>query len=373
MNPRYDEITECIGPPNPDGRGWISLFDRAAGVLGSTAIGYRAGGWLRGELEYYYRDSPYDQSSLIMRPSGEASERAGGEIERAREHVYSLTSHNLFGNIYVDFDTGSRFTPYLVVGVGAGFTDLDNGRMVTRFLDPAAFTSIPDHWSNADETRRNLAGTTTAVLTTETDTMTAYQVLFGRDLALSEPVSLSFKGRRVRYGTFQGSGVLDQLRSHPPNYRRVGSLPLSYNRTIEGASSLRSSASFSTGGVFRPWPSRGANSSASSRGSTTLADSTPRSDTSRRPTSRNSTMQPEANPRRRGNDSAPGFFGLLASSGSLVAPIQRRREERRTYQTPSTPRTKQSVEAGQVHSPSHATRPILRSTEFTSPMKSILG
>ena len=234
MNPRYDELPECTGPPNPEGRAWISLFDRATGVLGAAAIGYRAGGWLRGELEYYYRDSAYDQSSLIMRPSGEASERAGGEIGRAREHVYSLTSHNLFGNIYIDFDTGSLFTPYLGVGVGAGFTDLDNGRMVTRFLDPAAFTGVPDHLSNADEIRRNLAGTTTAVLTTETDTMTAYQVLFGSDLALSEPVSLGFKGRWVWYGTFQGRGVLDQLRSHPPNYRRDGSLPLSYNRRIEG-------------------------------------------------------------------------------------------------------------------------------------------
>ena len=180
MNPRYDELPECVGPPNPDCHAWISLFDRAAGVLGATAIGYRA----------------------------------GDEIDRSREHVYSLTSHNLFGNIYVDFDTGGLFTPYL----GVGFTDLDNGRMVTRFLDPAAFTSLPDHLSNTDQIRRNLAGTTTAVLTTETDTMTAYQLLFGSDLALSEPVSLSFKGRWVWYGTFQGSGVLDQLRSYPPNY-----------------------------------------------------------------------------------------------------------------------------------------------------------
>lgn len=83
MSPRYDELPECIGPPNPDGRAWISLFDRSAGVLGAAAIGYRAGGWLRGELEYCCRGSAYDQSSLTLRPSGEASERAGGDRLRS--------------------------------------------------------------------------------------------------------------------------------------------------------------------------------------------------------------------------------------------------------------------------------------------------
>ena len=234
INPRYDELPECAGPLIPGGNVFVTLFDRVAGVLGGTAVGYRAGGWFRGELEYYYRESPYNQTSLIRRPSGEVSERTSGDLARAREHVYSLTSHNLFGNIYFDFDTGSRFTPYVGLGVGVGLTDLDNSRVLTRFLDPAAFTNIPDHVPNAEEIRRNLAGTTTMVVTTETDTMAAYQLLFGTDLALSEPVSLGFRGRWVWYGSFKGSGVLDQLRSHPPNYRRDGSIPLRYTRTIEG-------------------------------------------------------------------------------------------------------------------------------------------
>ncbi|MDE0082079.1 MAG: hypothetical protein OXT72_05465 [Gammaproteobacteria bacterium] len=234
INPRYDELPECAGPLVPGGNVWVTLFDRAAGVLGGTAFGYRAASWIRGELEYYYRESPYDQTSLIMRPSGEASERTRSELARAREHVYSLTSHNLFGNIYFDFDSGSRFTPYLGLGVGVSSTDLDNGRVLTRTLDPAALTNVPDHLPNAEEIRRILAGTTTMVMTTETDTMAAYQLLFGTDLALSEPVSLGFKGRWVWHGTFRGSGVLDQLRSHPPNYRRDGSIPLRYKRTIEG-------------------------------------------------------------------------------------------------------------------------------------------
>ena len=123
----------------------------------------RAGGWFRVELEYFHRDSAYDQTSPILGASGEMRERLSSEVARASEHVYSLTSHNLFGNIYVDFDTGSRFTPYLGFGAGAGFTDLDNGRVLARRLDPAAITSVPDHVPNAEEVRRNLAGTTTTV------------------------------------------------------------------------------------------------------------------------------------------------------------------------------------------------------------------
>ena len=236
INPRYAELPECVGPGSS--HAWTSVFDRAAGVLGGTAVGYRAGRRFRVEAEYFYRDSPYDQTSPILGASGETSERIAGEVARARERVYSLTSHNLFGNIYVDFDTGSRFTPYLGVGVGAGFTELDIGRVLARHLDPAAITSVPDHVPNAEEVRRNLAGTTTTFHTTETDIMRAYQVIFGTDLVLADAVSISFKGRWVRHGTFQASGVLDQLRSHPPNYRRDGSLPVTSQRTVEGLQML---------------------------------------------------------------------------------------------------------------------------------------
>lgn len=236
INPRYAELPECAGPGS--GNAWASVFDRAAGVLGGTAGGYRAGRWFRVEAEYFYRDSAYDQTSPILGASGETRERIAGEVARARERVYSLTSHNLFGNIYIDFDTGSRFTPYLGFGVGVGLTDLDHGRVLARRLDPAAITSVPDHVPNAEEVRRNLAGTTTTVHATETDTMRAYQVLFGTDLAVAEAASIGFKARWVRYGTFQASGLLDQLRSHPPNFRRDGSLPVTYRRTVQGVQML---------------------------------------------------------------------------------------------------------------------------------------
>ncbi|MCY3842047.1 MAG: outer membrane beta-barrel protein [Acidobacteria bacterium] len=203
-------------------------------MLGTAALGYRAGDWLRIELEYFYRDSAFNRTSPILGASGETREKLVSEMELARERVYSVTSSNLFGNVYVDLGTGNRFTPYLGFGAGTGFTDIDNGRVLARRLDPTEITSA-DHLPNAEEVRRNLAGTTTAVLATDSDTVRAYQVLFGTDVALAEAVSLGFKGRWVWYGTFEASGSLDQLRSHPPAYRRDGSRPVTYHRIVEGS------------------------------------------------------------------------------------------------------------------------------------------
>ena len=125
INPRYAELPECLGP-QAGGTVWSSVFDRAAGVLSAAAVGYRRGGRFRVELEYFYRDSAYDQTSPILGESGATRERLSAEVERAREHVYSLTSHSLFGNVYFDFANGSRFTPYVGFGAGTGFTALDN-------------------------------------------------------------------------------------------------------------------------------------------------------------------------------------------------------------------------------------------------------
>ena len=51
---------------------------------------------------------------------------------------------------------------------------------------------------------------------------------------MGESVTIGVKGRWVRFGTFQtDGGVLDQLRSHPPTYRRDGSRPVFYGRRVD--------------------------------------------------------------------------------------------------------------------------------------------
>ena len=42
-----------------------------------------------------------------------------------QERLNSITSHNLFANLYYDFANTSRFTPYIGIGGGVGVTEAD--------------------------------------------------------------------------------------------------------------------------------------------------------------------------------------------------------------------------------------------------------
>ena len=119
---------------------WFTDFDGGQGILAGAAVGYSfAGqnsnvplGGLRVELEYFYRESKHDQSAnLAVR----ADPRALLALRRLRriwyegceERLNSITSHNLFGNVYYDFSNTSRFTPYIGIGGGVGVTEADWG------------------------------------------------------------------------------------------------------------------------------------------------------------------------------------------------------------------------------------------------------
>ena len=77
INPMYDQVEgtpgyedyNCTGSNRGATGDWHSNFDSATGILAGAAVGYSfAGqnsslGGLRIELEYFYRQSNYDQSS----------------------------------------------------------------------------------------------------------------------------------------------------------------------------------------------------------------------------------------------------------------------------------------------------------------------
>ena len=110
----------------------------------------------------------------------------------------SISSHNLFANLYYDFANTSRFTPYIGIGGGLGITDMEYGSVWARNLDADRIPTgagLP----NADEIRQNLAGTVSAGSSSVTlsDTLWGFQLLFGVDYALTDAMSLGLKGRYV--------------------------------------------------------------------------------------------------------------------------------------------------------------------------------
>ena len=228
QTPGYEKF-KCTGPDRGAGGRWENEFDRTTGLLAGAAAGYSFAGrapnqpWgnLRVELEYFFRQSNYDQTADISFGAGPQGDKLRDEIVRATDRIGSMTSHNLFGNLYYDFSNTSRFTPYIGVGGGVGFTNMEYGSVWARNDNPdkiATGAGLP----NEDEVRRNLAKTVSVGQATLSDVLLGFQVLFGVDYAVTEAVSLGLKGRWVRFGSFSDDFIWYPLRSHEPYLRKPG-------------------------------------------------------------------------------------------------------------------------------------------------------
>ena len=185
INPRFAEVPGCTDPNRGSGAGWKTTYDRADGKLAGLAAGYRFGPRLRVEVEWFYRESEYDQTSPVTSATGDTFAKLGGEIQRAEDRIGSISSQNVFANVYVDFPGRTRLTPYVGVGVGIGLTELDYGDLWARNPDPDAIGTAAG-LPNEEEIRRNLAGTTTSKQTELRDRLAGYQLLGGVDYAMSK-------------------------------------------------------------------------------------------------------------------------------------------------------------------------------------------
>ena len=250
INPRYAEVEtspgvdskgklystyNCTGSDRGAGGRWENEFDGATGILAGAAVGYSfAGqdrnsplGGLRVELEYFFRQSNYDQTADIFGGAGTQQDKLADEIVHATDRIGSITSHNLFGNLFYDFSNTSRFTPYIGIGGGIGFTDMEYGSVWTRnenlMNDDGSYAiKTGVNLDNYPEIRRNLAKTTSVGQATLNDVLLGFQVLFGVDYAITEATSLGLKGRWVRFGSFSDDFIWNPLRSHEPYLRRPG-------------------------------------------------------------------------------------------------------------------------------------------------------
>ena len=119
INPMYATVTQtagyenynCTGSNRGAGDNWSNSFDGARGILSGFVLGYRA--WendlagmrvrLRPEFEYSYQVSQYNQTSEIPFAEGASGDKLRQEIWVANDRIGTLTGHNLFGNLYLDF------------------------------------------------------------------------------------------------------------------------------------------------------------------------------------------------------------------------------------------------------------------------------
>ena len=243
INPLFADVPGCTDPRRP-GDSWRTEFDGTADVLAGAVAGYslqerfansdRLLGRFRLEAEYFYRNSAFDAGADVRFGAG-ASEFAAdlaGEVVLAEDRLGSIAGHNVFGNLYFDFRNRGRFTPYVGIGVGVAFTEAGYGALGLLNNDPARITSGAD-LPNADQVRRNLAGTVVSERANLNDTVRGYQVLFGADYALNDLMSLGVKGRWVGFDRFQDGGAWDRLRSHASEVRLDGSEPVAYEIQLD--------------------------------------------------------------------------------------------------------------------------------------------
>lgn len=233
VNPFRDLMPSSCDDPNAPGTHWSNAFEDAAGILAGAAAGYRLrdGGPLRLELEYFFRETAHNETSPIQGRGGVSAAKLDGEVVLAQDRVGSVTSNNLFGNLYYDFHGRGRVTPYVGIGIGVGFTHMDHGFLWVRNNNPDLITSIASHFpanrqGDLRVVQQNLAGTASSQQTELRDSLFGYQLLLGVDIALTERVSVGAKGRGVVFDSLRDSNEMERLRSHISSNRLDGSDPI---------------------------------------------------------------------------------------------------------------------------------------------------
>ena len=228
------------GNCDPSPSAWFHNFDGGTGVLAGASLGYRMGSF-RAEAEYFYRGTTYDSIDPNTVIGDDVTTlKAKRELEKVEGTVDDVLSHNFFANLYYDYRSDSKFTPYLGFGVGFARVSLDYLGVFARRIDPKRITTFTDvEGFNADDyydalnegrepplqpcqttacenLNRQVAGTTTIGRGKLSDTLFGYQLIAGVDYQVSEPVSIGLKFRWADFGEFESDPrEWDQLRSHP--------------------------------------------------------------------------------------------------------------------------------------------------------------
>ena len=224
---------DCNPPPSE----WDNGFGGGTGFLAGASLGYRMGNF-RAEAEYFYRGTTHDSLDTDLSPSdGETSigdevtqDKAAQELAFIEGGVDDVLSHNFFANLYYDYRSDSKFTPYVGFGVGFARVSLDFYNRWTRNHDHTAIATFTtdeegealDLQSLPQQERenrlllnRNVAGTTSIARAKLSDTLFGYQVIAGVDYQVTDPVSIGLKFRWADFGEFESDPrEWDQLRSH---------------------------------------------------------------------------------------------------------------------------------------------------------------
>lgn len=197
-------------------------FDGGSGILAGLAVGYRLGSF-RVEGEYFYRGTRYGSTDEPGFPNADgtvwypsSSKQYGGDGATggggAEDAVDNLMSHNVFANVYYDYRSDSKFTPYVGVGLGLAQVSVQYRTRWHRNPNGDEINTIKPPYDVALNQR--LAGLLTHDEATMSDTLFGYQALAGVDYQVSEPLTIGLKFRYAMFGEFEDESEYTKLRGH---------------------------------------------------------------------------------------------------------------------------------------------------------------
>ena len=192
-------------------------FDGGTGVQTGLALGYRAGRF-RIEGEYLFHSVAHDSTAVPTTADYDPGADPG--FQAVQDAVDTVFTSNLFANLYFDFGTDSKVTPYLGIGAGAGDIALGYRTLWHRTNDPTHITVFSteelagEELAQARALNQRVAGTITTDQARLSDTLLAYQLIGGFDYRLSDPISIGLKLRWVGYDDFEDESEYDYLRDH---------------------------------------------------------------------------------------------------------------------------------------------------------------
>ena len=205
--PPPDRPRDCDDSPGQWGP-MQEAFDGGVGILAGVSLGYRFMDNFRVEGEYFYRGTSHDSTAVPRSATYDPSMEP--EFDFVEDAVDSVFSHNFFANLYYDFRSDSKFTPYVGIGVGLANVSVEYRTLWHRTND---ITEIPA-FDGRDDLKQRLAGSLTTDRATLSDTLFGYQALAGVDYQVSEPVSIGLKFRWADFSEFEDESAYDRLRSH---------------------------------------------------------------------------------------------------------------------------------------------------------------
>ena len=232
INPRALGVPGCTTPDRGAGDGWLAPFDAGAGLSVEAELGYRLSPRFRLAVVYARDATDFGQTVSSTDATGADFDKISNELSIGQETLGNATSDEFRIVVYRDWPNGTRWTPYAGIGVAASRTRKGFSWLWARSADPADIATGLGQ-PNAEEIRRNLAGTVSDGRRTLRDTVVGYVLAAGVDRELSESVSVGLKAQWKGFDVFESDGYTgDLLRSHPPNLRLDGSEPVrAWSRT----------------------------------------------------------------------------------------------------------------------------------------------